>query len=574
MTLIAVAMTVDAAEEVPSALAAAAREVEAGAALVEWRVDLLAETAEPLPALRRLVAESPAPCIVTIRAAAEGGGYRGGDDVRVSILEALAAEHPSPRYVDVELAAMERSANLRAKVRLAVTHPRQPRDLTTGLILSSHDMETRPPNLSARVAAMVAEPACAVVKVAWKARSLRDNLEAFELLMGRAKPMVALCMGEWGVPSRVLARKFGALFTFARPQGEPGTAPGQPTVEELRRRWRWDRLGPATRLFGVVGWPVGHSQSPRLHNAGFDAVGLDALYLPLPVEGSWESFKATVGALVDFAPLDLGGLSVTAPHKEHLVRWVREQGGAVDPVSAACGSANTLLVERGRAGAGAVGLRTVNTDAPAAAAALAEALRGAGGARGAAGAGSAEGAGNPGNAERATRRTDGPLHGRRVAIVGAGGAARAVAAGCAEAGAAVVVFNRTPERAEALSAQLHGCGAPERPWHVVAGRPGELGCGCFHALVNCTTVGMEGGPAPQELPWEADVPLQDLVVMDTVYRPRETPLVRFAASRGARVVDGQAMFLRQAELQFREFAGRAAPPGLFERVLSDPEGFP
>jgi shikimate 5-dehydrogenase len=145
------------------------------------------------------------------------------------------------------------------------------------------------------------------------------------------------------------------------------------------------------------------------------------------------------------------------------------------------------------------------------------------------------------------------LRGRRVAVVGAGGVARAVAAGLADEGATVVIFARDPSRARAMCDDLSrgaaaaGCGAIEGK--VVAGRAGELGCGCFHAFVNCTPVGMEGGPDPDGNPLE-DVALDGAVtVMDTVYAPRETPLLRESRSRGARCVDGWAMFMGQARRQ-------------------------
>jgi len=135
--------------------------------------------------------------------------------------------------------------------------------------------------------------------------------------------------------------------------------------------------------------------------------------------------------------------------------------------------------------------------------------------------------------------------------------ARAVAAGLADEGARVVVFNRNEDRARRMCAELTqgttgaaaGCGALEG--RIVAGRSSELGCGCFHAFVNCTPVGMAGGPEPDGSPLPDDVALDDTVtVMDTVYAPRETPLIREARSRGARTVDGWAMFTKQAERQY------------------------
>lgn len=555
-TRIAVAITVEGSDEVSTALDMARHEFANGARLVEWRVDALAEEPGALQPILRLVRESPAPCIVTIRHADEGGSYRGDDTDRVSLLEAIGASDPGPRYLDFEASHLARSANIRQKVMLAVDHANQPRDLKTSLILSAHDFEGRPSDLTRRLAAMWSEPACAVAKIAWKARSVRDCLEAFDLLREAPKPTIALCMGTFGMPSRVLAAKFGGFLTYARPEGDPGTAPGQPTVAQLRELYRFDALTPRTRVFGVVGWPIEHSLSPHLHNAGFGAVGFDGVYLPWPVPPEWEHFKASLHALLDFKPLDLGGLSVTLPHKEHLVRFVREAGGRLDVLSERCGSANTLVV--GPDGA----LEAVNTDAPAAVAALATGL----GLDPDASAQLASGV-------DAARVRDGESirrqwTARRVAVLGAGGVARAVAAGLSLAGAKVVVFNRTQSRAEALESQLHNQPMPGGGRaHVVAGRPGELGCGCFHALVNCTSLGMEGGPDPRGIPIEDDVSLDGLVVMDTVYRPRRTPLIRVAESRGARVIDGTAMFVRQAEMQFERFADRAAPAGLFQGLV-------
>jgi shikimate dehydrogenase len=289
-------------------------------------------------------------------------------------------------------------------------------------------------------------------------------------------------------------------------------------------RYGFRRIGPRTRVLGVIGWPVGHSRSPELHNAWFRERGTDAVYLPIPVPPEYEHFKATVAELIAFAPLDFRGASVTLPHKEHLVRFVREQGGHVDPLAARIGAANTLLVPPGGVPS------CTNTDAPAAVDALCEGM--------------------------GIAREE--LASKRIAVLGAGGVARAVAAGLADDGARVVVFNRGEQRARAMCEDL-AAGSANAGTHcgpgtgrIVPGRMSELGCGCFHAFVNCTPVGMQGGPDPQGSPLPDGVPLDGSVtVMDTVYAPRDTPLLQEARSRGARTVDGWAMFVRQAERQSR-----------------------
>jgi 3-dehydroquinate dehydratase/shikimate dehydrogenase len=533
MTHLCVSIPVDAPADVAPALAAAVRAAERGATMVEWRVDALAETEGALAAIRELVRRSPVPCIVTIRSAREGGAWTGTDTDRVSLLEALctADGEPSPAYIDFELADYDRSANLRQKVNLCVAHPGQVREVGTRLILSAHDESGRPANLARQVAAMADHDACAVAKVAWTARSVRDCVEAFELLASRPKPMVSLCMGEAGVMTRVLAPKFSAFLTFARAGGPgdadgaaavaAGTAPGQPTIAELVDRYGFSRIGPSTRVLGVIGWPVAHSRSPELHNAWLHGRGVDAVMVPIPVAPSWEAFKASVGELVDFAPLDFRGAAVTLPHKEHLVRFVRERGGTVDALAARIGAANTLLVQPGGA------VSCTNTDAPAAVEAL---------------------CGGMGIAREALRS-------RRIAVLGAGGVARAVSAGLADEGATVVVFARSHDRARTMCDDLMhgvagpgtGCGAFDG--RVIAGRPGEEGCGCFHAIVNCTPVGMSGGPEPDGNPLPDEMSLDGVTVMDTVYAPRETPLLRESRARGARIVDGWQMFERQARMQ-------------------------
>jgi len=258
------------------------------------------------------------------------------------------------------------------------------------------------------------------------------------------------------------------------------------------------------------------------------------VYLPLPVPSEWEHFKASIGALVDHERLDFAGASVTIPHKEHLVRFVRERGGEIDADTAWLGAANTLVV-RPIGTPAAQRLYATNTDMPTAVEVLSAAL--------------------------ATRGR--ALEGARVAVLGAGGVARAVAGGLALAGATVVVFNRTRAKAEALAAALSGrVRANGKATRVIAGEERDYDCNApqcerFHAFVNCTPLGMEGGPDPKASAMPDDAFLDDsVVVMDTVYAPKDTPLLREARARGALTVDGEAMFLRQAELQSEMFLAR------------------
>jgi 3-dehydroquinate dehydratase/shikimate dehydrogenase len=524
MNLVCVSIRIDDPASTSAALDAAREAAAQGAALVEWRADALAEDPQALGSLRRLVADSPLPCIVTIRAASEGGFYEGSESDRVSLLEALGTSGHPPAYLDLEWSSYGRSANLAQKVDLVVAHPGQVREVPTRLLLSLHDDEGRPRDLLQRVAAMAASPACGVVKVAFRARSIRDNLELFDLLAERPAPMAAMATGPFSAMSRILAAKFGAIFTYASLDDASATAEGQMPLAELLGIYRHREIGPATEVYGVIGWPVAHSRSPAFHNAAFASRGRDAVLVPMPVAPGWEPFKASLAAMLDHRRLGFRGAAVTLPHKGHLVRFVEERGGEVEPLAAAIGAANTLCVRRDGS------LAAANTDAPAAAEAI------------------AEGFGLDPAALDASS-----FAGRRVAVLGAGGAAAAVAAGLAMHGATVVLANRTRERAERLAERLRDAGGGR--WRVSAAGLDSLACGCFHAFVNATPVGMEGGPDPDGSPLPDEVALDDsIVVLDTVYAPERTPLLAEAASRGARAVGGLAMFTRQAERQQAMFA--------------------
>lgn len=524
MTRLTVPITVT---DRPAALAAAARAAEFGADLVEYRLDTFCPPEVELGEIESLVAASPLPCIVTCRPTWEGGEYDGDEMHRLSLLEhaGLGADGITPAYLDVELRAYQSSANLRQKVGLVVDHPDQPRpDVTAGLILSSHDFETMPSDLDRRVMAMADAEACRVIKVAWRARSLRDNLEAFEILQRKLKPTIALCMGEAGLPSRVLAKKFGALLTFAALDEHTGTAPGQPTVAELKNLYRWDAMREDTRVYGVIGYPVGHSMSPAFHNAGFDATETNGVYLPMPIPPEYEHFKATVLSWLEYEPLHFRGASVTIPHKANLLRFVEEQGGEVETLAATIGAANTLTKRDDGS------LYASNTDYAALLDATCDAL----------------------SIEREQ------LAGKSVGVLGAGGAARAAVAAFGHYGSDVVVYNRTLDKAEALAEQF---GAEALPMD-------QLGEKNFDILINCTPLGMFPQTDATPLPVEKQGILgPGVVVFDTIYNPLETVLLRDARAAGCVTITGMEMFVRQGAAQFKLWTHQDPPLDVFRRVL-------
>ena len=548
MTLVCVPIMADTVEE---ALRDGALAVEHGADLVEYRVDVLFEDRggerleDRIGRVVDLVARSGAVCIVTCRPEWEGGDYSGDDDERVALFEALGTGERPPAYIDVEFALWERSANIRQKIKLAVDHPEQKRAVSTRLILSTHDFAGRPDDLTRRVLAMQGVDACSVVKVAYRARSIRDNLELFELLRESAKPMIALGMGEFGLMSRVLAPKFGGFLTFASLRDEAATAPGQPTIEELLGLYRFRSIGRGTRVYGVIGWPVGQSMSPLVHNAGFGAVGFDGVYVPMPVEGSYESLKATIGVLQG---LPISGASVTIPHKEHVNRLALEglsdRRVVLEKAARVIGASNTIAmvskddvvtVESGS------WVDVQNTDASAI-------------------------------LDLCLTRFD-PERGRigHCCVVGAGGVARAAAKMMASVCERVTIANRSVERARDLVESLTPAGT-ERVCAIQAIGTESLSEVVADLYINCTPVGMVGGPDPEGMAVQVDE-LGDLpsetVFFDTVYNPVETPMLRAAKARGYRVIDGVEMFVKQAAAQFELWTGETAPVALFDRLVRE-----
>jgi 3-dehydroquinate dehydratase/shikimate dehydrogenase len=521
------------------ALAAAALAAERGADLVEYRLDYFAG---PPTELTGLVEQSPLPCILTCRAAEEGGHVERDDDARLAFYEHLCTGPRQPAYIDVELIGFQRSPELRRRISALVDHPAQVNATTTGLILSTHDFQGRPADLYQRIEAMAQAPACRVIKVAFKARSLRDNLEVFELLQQRTKPMIALCMGEFGLPSRVLAPKFGGLLTFAALDPDNNTAPGQPTLDELKTLYRWDSLGPDTAVYGVIGWPVGHSLSPHVHNAGFAEASHPGVYLPMPIPPEWEHFKATVGAWIDAPWLHFRGASVTIPHKEHLLRFVLERGGEIEDLTRTIGAANTLTI--GDDQNGVRPLFASNSDYAAALDAVCD----------------------------ATSMARDDLKSLRVAVIGAGGAARAIVAGFAHHGATVVVYNRTLERAAELAQAFTGRNT-SGGGQVVAARLDKLCDSCCHVFINCTPVGMhphvDDSPVPPSFFKDIGPGTPGSVVFDTIYNPLQTKLLHDARAAGCVTIPGMEMFVRQAATQFILWTGKAAPLVTFRRVMTD-----
>jgi shikimate dehydrogenase len=263
-------------------------------------------------------------------------------------------------------------------------------------------------------------------------------------------------------------------------------------------------------VLGIIGDPVSHSRSPAIHNAAFKALGLDMVYVPLPVSAG------DLGAAVQgLRALGMRGASVTVPHKGAvlpLVDWLDADARTAEAV-------NTIVLDGEQ-------LRGYNTDIT-------------------------------GVRDAVLNATGEPLVGSAALVFGAGGAARAAVVALARLGMDLTIVNRTATRAARLE-ELVAIAVPDvrcRRLALDAVTPADMAA--HRLIVNATSLGMGG--ESQVPPWLADNVSAGQIVFDLVYAETETDLIVRARERGAAVIDGLEMLVRQAAVAFELWTGRAAP---------------
>ena len=348
------------------------RDAVPDADLIELRLDSVAD-----PNVAGALAGRRRPVIVTCRPVRDGGRFAGSEEERRRIL--ADAMSRGAEYVDIEWQAGFDDLIAQAG--------------GSRIVLSMHDFDGVPDDLPARVRAMRSTGA-EVVKIAVKTNSLSDCVGLLDLgsQAGHGTGLVVIGMGDTGLITRVMAGRFGSMWTYAGGLRDVG----QISAETLLKDYHFRALTETTDLYGIVGGSVAHSVSPAMHNAAFRAARLDAVYLPFPAASAQDfvTFGRAIG---------IKGASVTIPHKVALADSLDE----VYSVARRIGAINTIRVERGRW----VG---DNTDA----AGFLEPLK-----------------------DRVA------LAGLRTAVLGAGGAARAVTVALASSGAIVRVHARNRRQA-------------------------------------------------------------------------------------------------------------------------------
>lgn len=462
-----------------------------GAKLVELRLDYIGRSID----LARLLKDRPTPVVVTCRRKEDGGRWERTEEERLMLLRQAIA-------LGIEYVDLEEDTALKI-----------PRYGKTKRIVSMHNFEGTPEDLEG-IHASLSKLDADIVKIAVKANSFHDAARMLDLMRNAQVPTIGISMGEYGSLTRILATRFGAPFTFCVFNTDRRVAPGQLSFHEMKHVYRADTIGPNTKLFGVVADPVAHSYSPLLHNASFEASGLDYRYVPFRVAPEDLSY------FVKWCQREkIGGLSVTIPHKQAILPLLTQAESAAQGI----GACNTVVFN----GEELIGY---NTDYRAAMDCLNEALA------------------------KSDNRAN-PFQGLSVLLLGSGGVSRAIGYGLAQRQALITVCGRNHEACEALAKELNGKWIPWEDRHKI--QP--------NILVNGTPIGMF--PDMDSSPYKTASLTSNTLTFDTIYNPEQTLFIKGARSAGSPVITGLQMFVRQAAYQYRLFTGLVPPIDVMVKTL-------
>ena len=473
-----------------------------GAAVIELRLDLF-----PDLDLRTAIPACPLPVLTTLRSAAEGG--RGSDDPATRSEILASARNAGAALIDLEHA---RDRRLISSLGLP---PEQ-------VVLSWHDPTGTPDDIDAIVAALHDSPA-RIVKAIPTATSLADLgrvlalHQRFNNRRSHNRRLITFAMGTVGIASRYLAPLLGPPLSFAAWRAGAEAAPGQLTVSRLEAAIG-HLHGPPQRLFGVIGSDVSRSLSPTLHNAGYRALDLPYLFIPVSVpdrEELIELFSDLGTTLFDRVGLPAHGWAVTTPYKD-IAAAAAEMAA---PRVLRAESANTLVLRT-------VGMAADNTDADGIVASL------------------------------LSIGID--ARGRTAVVQGTGGAARGAAVGLYLAGAEGFLRGRDAENTREFAEMLE----------IEALEPDAMPSKA-EILVNATPLGTRpGDPSP----FDEDEIAGVAAVVDMVYGEQETALVGLAMKAGLPTADGRTVLAYQALAQFAAFTTRIPPKEAMLKAIGRGQG--
>jgi 3-dehydroquinate dehydratase/shikimate dehydrogenase len=459
--------------------------------IVEVRLDCLKETPGMVQFWRDRQTNLMTPVLLTLRAAEQGGKNRRTYDERRSFWRSLS------------LFSHEFLCDLELDLVLEFAADSESHTDWERVMCSHHDFEGVPDNLDDLYARMACTPA-RLLKIAVHARDATDCLPVFDLLeraRSHGRDLIAIAMGPAGVMTRILGPSRGSFLTYGALDEQSATAPGQLAATQLRDIYRVDEIDRETEILGIIGAPVSHSLSPRIHNAAFAAAGLNAVYLPLHVQDAVQFMQRMAHPRTREMDWNLRGLSVTAPHKSTVMQCL----DSIEPAAKAMGAVNTIVARDHQ-------LAGFNTDA----AGFIQPLL----------------------------TQFGDLKGAHCALIGTGGSARACVWALNEAGCDVTIFARDPIKA----------GRFAESFQARSRSLANADFSGFDIAVNATPLGTTG-----ELENVTPVTAAQLgkvrLAYDLVYNPLETRFLREATIAGCKTLSGVEMLLAQALEQFRIWTG-------------------
>ncbi|HJZ78926.1 MAG TPA: type I 3-dehydroquinate dehydratase [Pyrinomonadaceae bacterium] len=369
-------------------------------------------------------------------------------------------------------------------------------------LISWHGEAVGGSELQSRFAQLSSVPA-AFYKLVSRTKRIADELTCLSFLKGLGRAdTIAYAQGPLGFWSRVVALHLGAPAIFGPVTTVPGD-PTEPAINKLIDDYQLPEIRPATQLFAIIGDPIFHSLSPRLHNSAYREQNYPALFVPLQVasfETFWQEF--VVSRALDSLGLPLNGMTVASPHKEA----ARTKAKVVSGMARLADSSNILVRNNG----------WWNADTT-----------------------------DPEVVYLASQQRQLRLREKRAAVIGCGGAGRAIAAALVGSGAAVTLINRGAERGH-YAARLLGL-----TYIPLA----EFSAAGYDIVVNATPVGRDDHVAPFNLETLND----EVVIIDLVYGSSPTPLVESSLAREQVVIDGRDVLLTQVTRQFQMMTGNEMP---------------
>jgi 3-dehydroquinate dehydratase/shikimate dehydrogenase len=492
--IICVPVCVERARDLAEALTRAASVGE----VVELRLDCLpgAELDLALRDLHGLLRNFSSPLIMTLRPI-EQGGWREIDKLnRVSFwLNHFGYNDEFAGFADIELdlALLLMNGAPLDWSRVICSH----HDFAGALAADLENIYARMTNTPSRI-----------LKIAVQAHEITDCLMIFHLLeraRREGREMVAIAMGEAGIMTRILGPSRGAFLTYGSLDAASATAPGQLTAIELRDLYRVPKLNERTDIMGLIGSPVAHSVSPHMHNAAFEALDLNAVYIPFEVRDAQSFLQRMAHPRSRELAWNLRGLSVTAPHKSAVLQhldWIDQSAHEI-------GAINTIVIRNGE-------LHGYNTDAAALLAPLLDKM--------------------------------GSLRDKRCAIIGTGGAARSALWSLRHEGAHSTLFARNLKHARTLAKEFDASSK-----HLEG-----ASFDSFDIVINATPLGTRG-QTQDDTPALATQLRGSRLAYDLVYNPLETRFMREARHAGCDTIGGLSMLIAQAAEQFHLWTGKTAP---------------